>query len=276
MAFNFIKSRGNPSLAEQHPLSGLPLVLVSGLGRSGTTVLRNCVCNHSEIAALNHETNYIFDLMTAADGNLKDSVRVKSMPVSVDSYWRLHQQLLLNMNWPADRWKESAHKAIATYSMLDIPAATGLKKAFPNLAVCYIVRNGIEVVSSYVSFGAFAHLGFRTSCELWAFIAKIYKFQETQDHFFLFRHEWLHDTDKVKQQLTSAFESVGLSFDPKTLQPLAKRYHPTQYDGESKSDANDPQQRKDRWKLWSDQEREIFVEVCGEAMNAIGYEIPWN
>ena len=119
------------SLAEPHPFSNLPLIIASGLGRSGTTVLRHCIAAHSQIASQNEECNYIHDLMRAADTNLDEKNHRKTLPVSQKSYWQLHRQLLLNLYWPMDQFDATANpRALSTYSMLDPRAAIGLKKRF--------------------------------------------------------------------------------------------------------------------------------------------------
>jgi len=252
------------------------LLLASGLGRSGTTVLRNCLCAHPRIAGLNLESNYIFDSMRAADQNLEFEDRVKNMPVTEAAYWTLHQQLLLNLFWPTDQWADVEDaKAISTYSMLDPRAAIGLKKSFSQVAICYIIRNGIEVVSSYLSFSAFKGMTFEQICRLWALRHDMYQFADKHPHVFLFRYEWLQELQKFKDQLSQALAFVGLSYDIECELPLQTIYHPTVFAGESRQGASDITRRKERWRYWSQQQRDEFVVFCGEAMNAQGYDIPW-
>ena len=270
------RSSKRVALSQQHPFSELPLILASGLGRSGTTVLRHCIGIHSKIAFTNEECNYIHDLMRSANSNLDYKNRLKALAVTTGSYWQLHHQLLLNLFWPADRWDSSKdYRALSTYSMLDPRASTGLKKTFAKLAVCYIIRNGIEVVSSYVSFPEFKHLDFKAVCKLWAFRQDMVDYQAHCPHFFLFRYEWFQQPDVFQKQLTAAFKSVGLDFEPDCLQPLTTKFHPTVFAGEPSESAGDLSRRRDRWKYWDDQQRDEFVNTCGPAMQAQGYEIPW-
>lgn len=270
----FKPNRNQPSLG-QHPFSELPLILASGVGRSGTTVLRHCLAAHPSVASYNYECNYIFELMRAVNLHMERSP--KPAPAGKAEFLQLHRQALLELYWSQADWKDpQKYSALSTYSMLDPRAAIGLKDVFPRLAICYIVRNGIEVVSSYVSFQAFQHMSFEQACRLWALRHDMFQYQSAQKHVFLFRHQWmLEQPDRFKQELSDAFGSIGMTFDDNCLTPLTKQFHPTRFDGEDHDAASDPARRIDRWKLWTDQQRSTFVTICGEAMGAHGYEIPW-
>ncbi len=264
------------SITNAHPFTDFPLLLASGLGRSGTTVLRNSLCAHPQIAGYNLESNYIHDLMRAADQNLEHKDRVKNMPVTSAAYWGSHRQLLLNLIWPVDQWAAAEDKkVISTYSMLDPRAAIGLQKTFPNLAICYIVRNGIEVVSSYLAFAAFKDLSFGQVCRLWALRFDMFEYASKHPHVFLFRHEWLNQPHRFKEHLSRALAFVGLPYHEQCESPLETVFHPTVFKGESGQESNDISRRSQRWKFWSNEQRNEFVELCGDAMTAQGYEIPW-
>jgi hypothetical protein len=251
-------------------------MIASGLGRSGTTVLRNCICSHPQIAGCNAENNYIHDLMRAADQNMEYGDRVKNMVVTEAAYWSLHQQLLLRLIWPTDKLADVANKkVISTYSMLDPRAAIGLEKSFPKLVICYIIRNGIEVVSSYMSFAPFKHMTFTQICQLWSHRLDMYQFANQHANVFLFRHEWLLQPSRFLDTLSQALEFVGLENDPLCESPIQTVFHPTRYRGESKQDVADLSRRNERWKYWSQPQRDEFVLLCGEAMKTQGYEIPW-
>ena len=270
----FKPNRNQPSLG-QHPFSELPLILASGVGRSGTTVLRHCLAAHPSVASYNQECNYIFELMRAVNLHMERSP--KPAPAGKAEFLQLHRQALLQLYWSQADWKDpQKYSTLSTYSMLDPRAAIGLQDVFPRLAICYIVRNGIEVVSSYVSFQAFQHMSFEQACRLWALRHDMFQYQSAQKHVFLFRHQWmLEQPDRFKQELSDAFGSIGMTFDDNCLTPLTKQFHPTRFDGEDHDAASDPARRIDRWKLWTDQQRSTFVTICGEAMGAHGYEIPW-
>ncbi len=274
--FRKLKSQNGTFGFGKHPYSDLPLLIVSGMGRSGTTVLRNCVAAHSKIECRNYESNYIHDLMRAATENEEKPSRIPALPVTAEEYWELHRQFLLNLLWPMDRTDfRREPQIISTYSMLDPRAAIGLDKTFSNLNIFYIVRNGIEVVSSYQAFEAFQHLSFEQVCKIWALRRDMHQYSADRTNFHLFRFEWLHEPELFGSKLAEALEKIGLSFEPACLEGLGKRFHPTTFPGESASDASDITRRSHRWQLWTEEQRQTFVEHCQLLMDELGYTIPW-
>ena len=160
--------------------------------------------------------------------------------------------------------------------MLDPRAALAMLAAFPQISLCYIVRNGIEVVSSYASFKNFQHIEFAQCCRNWASRYDMVQLITHNPHCTLLRYEWLNQQrDLFQTGLTEALQKCGLDFTPHCLGPLETRFHPTRFQGESRTDARDMDKRKDRWKWWSDEQRDQFTEICGSTMRELGYPIPW-
>lgn len=262
---------------KDHPYSDLPFLLIAGMGRSGTTVLRNCVAAHPQIESLNCESNYIFDLMRNAHATMDQEFRVKNLVVGIPQFWHLHQQLILDLHWPRNTLPPKKQPlAISTYSMLDPRAAIGMSQSFRRLSICYIVRNGIEVVSSYRSFKNFQHIEFEACCRIWAFRFDMIQYVTQNPHCTLLRYEWLNqDRARFQKGLTEALEKCDLDFAPHCLKPLDTRFHPTRFQGESRADAKNMAKRGDRWQLWTDDQRDQFEKICGNTMRQLGYEIPW-
>lgn len=257
-----------------HPYLDLPFLVVSGLGRSGTTVLRHAVCAHPDLDGLNRESNYLFTLMREANLASENSNITNNLVVDLRAFWLAHRQLILELCWP--KVSSKTIKAIATYTKLDPRAAMGLTETFPGFSLAYIVRNGIEVVSSFQSFPAFQHLSFEEACRIWSLRYDMIQYCRDNSHATLLRHEWIStEPEKWEAALEECFQRVGLHFHPDCRKPLQKTFHPTRYAGESRTDARDRERRKERWRLWSEDQRDSFEQICGDAMENLGYPIPW-
>lgn len=270
------RSSSSESNGSGHPYHDLPLLLVSGMGRSGTTLLRHCVAAHSRIACHNAESNYLFDLARAASENAQHPNRLSAIPRSKADFWRLHREMVLQLLWPPKQLKKKPlPSAIATYTMLDPRAAIGLGLMFPEMQILYIVRNGIEVVSSYQAFKSFEHLSFEDVCRLWATCEKMVRFCEKRTHAHLLRFEWTRTASEFETEFRRTLKQCGLDTEAACLQPLSKNFHPTRLEGESRDAAKDREQRKHRWKWWTPEQRELFLRHCKPLMDKLDYPIPW-
>ena len=150
-----------------HPYQSLPLLLVSGVGRSGTTILRKSFAAHSQIHANDMESNIIQRIAGMGWRSQQDQNIIKNMVVGKQKFWRLVQNLILHLHWPEGDRADRDIKVISTASSMTGISMRGLQAAFPNCLICYAVRNGIEVVSSAANFEPFKKLGFEHACREW-------------------------------------------------------------------------------------------------------------
>lgn len=263
---------------DQHPFTDFPFLMVSGLGRSGTTVLRNCIAAHPEINGRNKESNYAYYLMRGANLFMENEFGRSNLAVKESEFWKCHQQLLLNLLWPRTSIRNLKNsKVVATYSKMDPRSAMGMAQAFPKHAICHIVRNGIEVVSSFRAFKNFQHMSFREVCDHWQAQFLMVQYCRDNPHATLIRYEWLeNDNQQLVATLTLVLMFLGLEFHDDCLAPLKKRFHPTICQGESRQDSEDLSKRSNRWRFWTGEERTVFTEVCGAAMAEMGYDLPWH
>lgn len=260
-----------------HPYWEIPLILVSGFGRSGTTILRKCIAAHHQIDCADRESNLIYDLMKVGRETREDKDRVKNLVVTQKEYWMLFRHMILHLNWPLNQIKrDSPPRAIATYSAMSPVSAIGLAKTFPKHRILWIVRNGIEVVSSRMNFDAFKRADFREICRAWQISMQMLDYGKKWGNFSVFRHEWLQDENLTNDHFRSLFHELELSFDEACAKVAqSTQVHPTKILGETKPDRRDLTMRANRWKYWTDEQRRIFVEECSKAMQELGYGIPW-
>ena len=91
----------------RHPYEDLPLLIVSGVGRSGTTALRNAIAACARIDAANRESNFIRDLLEVALRNCTLPVRRASMAVTQQEYDLVFRRAILWLAWPQP-WREQS------------------------------------------------------------------------------------------------------------------------------------------------------------------------
>jgi hypothetical protein len=261
----------------RHPYEDLPVLIVSGVGRSGTTALRNAVAACSRIDAANRESNFIRDLLEVALRNCTLPVRRASMAVTQQEYDLVFRRAILWLAWPQPRPEPPLPAALCTYTNLDPETASHLVQVFPGAKVAYIVRDGIEVVASRMGFEPFAVDSFETNCQRWRPAGAMAKWiASNADAGRLVRHEILRDPERRDSELAAALDLVGVAYDPACGELLRSAvYHPTQHAGESAAASGDLEARRERWRTWSKDEREVFERTCRGTMQSLGYAIPW-
>lgn len=253
-----------------HPYADTPLILIGGIGRSGTTALRTSLGLHRSIHSTERENNIIQDVLAAALDNCTIPSRVYGMRVDQETYNGQFRQLLLSLLWPEPREAPTAAAArLLAYSNLQPRTAAYLADVFPESKIIWIVRNGIEVIASRMRYKGFADQPFEEHCRVWNRSMEMARWGEGSDSFLLVRHETLLTRDGVEREFGRVFEFVGLEADEGCIEGMVtERHHPTD------DAAADLAERSERWWDWSEAQREVFVSLCGEAMAYFGYRIP--
>ena len=260
-----------------HPYENVPLLLVNGVGRSGTTALRHCISAHPDVHSTETENNIIYDVMATARHNCTFPSRKGTMQVAQPAYDRQFRLLLLNLLWPEPRSGRQRPSMLVASTDLTPERAEYFLQAFPGGRVATIVRNGIAVVASRTRHPNFCDVPFQQHCKSWTNANAIAKWGDGREGCGLIRQEALIDAAIAKDALQALLSQVGLSFHENCLEIVLKNvYHPTTSgEGETEQDAN-LARRSERWQQWTDQERIVFAETCGSAMRELGYEIPWD
>jgi hypothetical protein len=151
----------------------------------------------------------------------------------------------------------------------------GLLKLYPGAKFVYIVRNGIDVVHSRTRFHGFKDVDFETHCRAWAWSVGAYGYLADSEAGVMVRHERLvADPTSFFQAL---FEALDLDPHPGPAGFVqSTMLHPL--DGPTESGA-DVKQRFDQRVAghtnWTQEQRACFLEIAGDAMAQVGYEIPF-
>jgi hypothetical protein len=259
-----------------HPYARISPLILSGIGRSGTTALRMSLGTHPNLIYNMAENNIVMDILEIGLHNCTYPSRKASMQMSQDRYDKAFRNLLLSVLYPRPPLAITRPKRWMASTDINPRLAEYLRQLFPDVRLVYLVRNGIEVVSSRMLFEGFKDGPFRWQCEVWAKAEGMVRWGVEQNYFYLIRHESLLDRDSISRVLTGLWSWLGLKDNPRCAEALTNsNYHPTTFASEASSAVNDLLHRKSRWEFWSDEQRNMFVEHCSSAMAYLGYEIPW-
>lgn len=280
-----------------HPYDHVPLTVLSGVGRSGTTIVREALSRHPDLDSTNLENNILNELLNVASRNCTLPDRVHAMRVPRRTYDAHFRALVLRLLWPRPR--HAAPSRLLAFTNLTTTSATYLVRLFHNVRIVYIVRNGIEVVSSRMRFEPFRHREVASHSETWRLAYDMASWGAGRHDFLLVRHEWLKETDGPERMMSEILPFLGLRAHAPCIETFREQLvHPTaddrgsraasmiepksEGDGHSRtrgapcSPGESLRGRSERWRDWSDDERAVFMLHCEEAMRALGYEIPWT
>lgn len=257
-------------------------LMFSGVGRSGTTIMRKSIGLHPDICYNGMENNVVQDLLRTALNNCTADSRRSAMAVDQDSYDRIFREAIEQLIWPEKDNHNKKCLMAATNLTPDIAEYIG--NVFSDCKIVGLIRDGMEVVSSRMRYPSFTNLEFKSHCETWIRAAEMAEWGNGRECFRLFRYEWLSDNDQTRNELSKIFLWLGLDpLDAAADQMLTKRFHATDDEGTVQTfnqDATDRirlhQDRADRWNQWSDEQREQFESICGDAMKRLGYKLPWR
>ena len=253
-----------------HNLYDSKFCVVSGIGRSGTTILRKSLEIHSEIHSTETENNLVYDLLEALDMSINR--RSKSIKTSNDQHLRLFKNLILDTTFP----EANSHSKINTlFCDLRIESFKQLLNIFgDNCKIVYIVRNGVEVVASRMTKPQFKHFTFEDNCKIWAQSMNVVKSALDSQHFLLLRHENMLNGEDLTVMYEMLFKHLKVSFQLDYVEFVKENFcHPTKLNSEDKQ-IKSLVNRKNRWSKFNEKDKETFMDICADAMDYFGYTIP--
>ena len=268
----------------QDRMSDLPLILVSGQARSGTTILTRAIGAHPQVLSNNRENVWLRDIIEVVGNTLGDQSRVRQMSVEPEEFLAEFRETAYRMLFPDSLCEQSADdvKALSTFTSLREEMFDSLPVFLPNFRLVNIVRNGLEVVASRLKHAHISKAGdFQTHCVAWAHSIDIVRWfeehSEFKDRFFLVRHEQLLNPDSRRDVFGRIQHRLGLDRSDACENFVAENFV-----SRNASDGNQSPQtfegvvaRKHAWQTWSAEEREEFEKLCGDSMCELNYQIPW-
>ena len=258
----------------QHPFENVPLLLATGQGRSGTTVLTKALGEHPQIYSNLVESNVMKDVFLAGRASSTMPSRVKQMVLPRVKHDAIFRIMLLNLLFPVDGWPQvDTPGYLSTFSAMEPEAAEFAVRAFPKIHFANIVRHGVEVVASRMVHRALGQHSFEEHCLAWAVSREMAEWGEDRNDFSLIRHETLLQEHDCRRTFEDLFEKIGLDeSDSAVNYVMNKKFNQTSYDQEMEVGSSDLAKRKDRWNHWTADQQAIFRDLCGPTMDYFGYE----
>ena len=268
------------------------LVCVVGVGRSGTTVLKNALGAHPQLIAARFEAPLERALASSYGRHLTESPEfseyVRSTTVASWSNVRTSfRRLIVDAALGNDAGRERLKVEQASGRDVDNlagwvikvggiwrPSIAGFVDLFPSFKAIYVHRNGMDVVESRLHFGTFADQAFEKSCRKWASGLKVMRQLERHADVQVVRHEDL--VTEPEPTIATVTDRLGLRPDPGPADHLRQRSPNSTQDGDGDlSVADNFANRPLAHTGWSDDEKQTFLDVCSRAMDVYGYDIPF-
>lgn len=263
-------------------------VFVVGLGRSGTTVVKDALGSHSQIIAADGESPTIATFGAAARQLSENDYRERTLRTSVE----YAQERLRRMCFESAMGHYSGARRLAReivrarknpvglrrWCAKTFPTAAeadGLAMLYPHARFVYVFRNGTEVVHSRSRYEPMRELGFEHHCREWADAVGRYAYLLGFDRAKAVRHETLvYEPDAVFDTLC-AFLGIAHERGPSTYASTTLVHPGDQATQQDFAVAQWFDDRPPAHATWTHEEREIFKALCGDAMDDLGYEIPF-
>jgi len=251
------------------------MILVNGQARSGTTVVTKAIGAHPEVVSNMRESSYINEVAGLFKFTMNRPDVIRELPGGLKSFKNAYRAATMNVLFPQRMFPPTEQtKFASTFSSLRSARADYLKEIFPELKMVIIIRDGTEVVASRLVHEHIRHAGdFETHCTAWANTIEMLKWSRRQPGFYLLRHEDLKTEQSCHQAFAGLQETFGMSPSDApanfVLQGLINSTSPTENRKEGLNE------RTQRWRSWSEEQRATFQRVCAATMEQCGYKIPW-
>jgi hypothetical protein len=153
-------------------------------------------------------------------------------------------------------------------------SAVGLQWLYPSAKFIYLHRNGLEVVYSMSKFGSFANLTFQDRCKFWSDRVFQYEYLRHNHNSVTIRFDDFLNDPSVEYNKIFEYLSLEPSAGPNDF-VTSNFIHPLNMPTQKIKAKEELVKRKSGYLDWSNEEKDIFINVCSKAMKMLNYEIPF-
>jgi hypothetical protein len=269
-------------------------IFIEGASRSGTSVLLQAIGKHRHILSTTGEAplltsiggivhlfeyenlivrKYYNESLKFEKKYLYDRMRGLSFEIACGSYWGakfLVKKLIENPN----RFAQKKRWAAKTFPNEKV--AKGLLHLFPQAKFVHIVRNGLEVVGSLMRFRGFRDRSFDENCRRWKNNICEQQYLKSLDAAITVKHEDL--VGEPQTFFSRIFHFLGEPDDRDVSKFVSRTIvHPLDQPTQTTSIGVKQEflSRKPAYLKWTQEERKTFKDVCSEAMDVAGYDMPF-
>lgn len=268
-----------------------PIFIVGG-SRSGTIVLLKAMGKHCRILSTPSEDPFITDVGRVVHSlelgtEVERQYYLDTLRISHDYIYDMLRRLALESALgPHYGFKQLIKLVVSkkanilgkhywcTKTFPGEDTAQGLKRLYPDARFIWILRNGVNVVHSRRLFPAFRDLPFDEHCRHWASSILRFKYLlEFPETVVVHQEELVDDPDQVFRRI---FEAFDIDYDPEpTRYALTHHVHPLGDESTTKGvDIKKTlSERPPPYQEWTQEQRQVFRDICGEAMQLAGYEL---
>ena len=268
-----------------------PIFIVGG-SRSGTIVLLKAMGRHARILSTPSEDPFITDVggmvhslefcseveqqyyratLRISQAYIYDRLRRLALESALGSHYGLKQLIKLAVK---NKVNPLGKRYWCTKTFPGENVSQGLKKLYPEARFIWILRSGVNVVYSRCRFPAFRDQTFEEHCHHWAGTIERFSYLLEMPGAVVVHQEELVDApDTVFRRI---FEEFHIEYDSKpTEYALTHHVHPLGDEATTRGvDIKKTlAERPPAYQEWTQEQRGIFKDICGEAMQTVGYKL---